>query len=73
MKLMKCRIGLLMTGIAFAAIASVQAQQIDVNKNNRTIAVTATDKATADAEVAIVHIGFQVYAADSQAAYALGS
>ena len=62
-----------MTGIAFAAIASAQAQQIDVNKNNRTIAVTATDKATADAEVATVHIGFQVYAADSQAAYALGS
>jgi len=27
----------------------------------------------ADAEVATVHIGFQVYAADSQAAYALGS
>ncbi len=70
---MKCRIGLLVTGIAFAAIASAQAQQIDVNKNNRTIAVTATDKATADAEVAIVHVGFQVYAADSQAAYALGS
>jgi uncharacterized protein YggE len=48
-------------------------QQIDINKNNRTIAVTATDKATADAEVATVHIGFQVYASDSQAAYALGS
>ncbi len=60
--------------VLFAAVvASSQAQQIDVNKNNRTIAVTATDKATADAEVATVHIGFQIYAADSQAAYALGS
>jgi uncharacterized protein len=57
---------------AIAAVSS-QAQQIDVNKNNRTIAVTATDKATADAEVATVHVGFQVYAADSQSAYALGS
>ena len=56
-----------------ATIATGLAQQIDVNKNNRTIAVTATDKATADAQVATVHIGFQVYAADSQAAYALGS
>jgi uncharacterized protein YggE len=55
------------------AVSALQAQQIEVNKNNRTIAVTATDKATADAEVAIVHIGFQVFAADSQAAYALGS
>jgi len=73
MGVMKYRIGLLVAGIAFAAIASAQAQQIDVSKNNRTIAVTATDKATADAEVATVHIGFQVYAADSQSAYALGS
>jgi uncharacterized protein YggE len=53
--------------------ASSRAQQIEVNKANRTIAVTATDKATADAEVATVHIGFQVYAVDSQSAYALGS
>jgi uncharacterized protein YggE len=62
--------GLLAIGGVAATLA---AQQIEVNKNNRTIAITATDKATADAEVATVHIGFQVYAADSQAAYALGS
>jgi uncharacterized protein len=60
-------------GFLALAAAITQAQQIDVNKTNRTIAVTATDKATADAEVATVHIGFQVYAADSQSAYALGS
>ena len=70
---MNSRIALLAAVIAFAAIASAQGQQIEVNKSNRTIAVTATDKATADAEVATVHIGFQVYAADSQSAYALGS
>src|SRR5271154_6118936 len=57
----------------FAVAQRLQAQQIEVNKNNRTIAVTATDKATVDAEVATVHIGFQVYAADSKLAYALGS
>ncbi len=73
MRLMKGSIGLLAAGVALGSIAASQAQQIDVNKSNRTIAVTATDKATADAEVATVHIGFQVYAADSQAAYALGS
>jgi uncharacterized protein len=64
---------LLAVGIAAFAAAVSQAQQIEVNKSNRTIAVTATDKATADAEVATVHVGFQVYAADSQSAYALGS
>src|SRR5271167_4696893 len=73
MKLMKRGIGLLVAVIAISAVATTQAQQIEVNKSNRTIAVTATDKATADAEVATVHIGFQVYAADSQSAYALGS
>jgi uncharacterized protein YggE len=73
MRLMKFRMGLLAASVAFAAIASAQGQQIEVNKSNRTIAVTATDKATADAEVATVHIGFQVYAPDSQSAYALGS
>jgi uncharacterized protein YggE len=56
-----------------AAGAALPAQQIQIDKNNRTIAVTATDKATADAEVATVHIGFQVFAADSPSAYALGS
>ncbi len=70
---MKFSMVLLAASVAFAAIANAQGQQIEVNKNNRTIAVTATDKATADAEVATVHIGFQVYAADSQSAYALGS
>ncbi len=68
------RIWLLGVLVALAGMeASSMSQQIDINKNNRTIAVTATDKATADAEVATVHIGFQVYASDSQAAYALGS
>ncbi|HVJ09604.1 MAG TPA: SIMPL domain-containing protein [Acidisarcina sp.] len=49
------------------------AQQIQVNKDNRTIAVSTTDTATADADTATVHIGFQIYAADEQAAYASGS
>src|SRR6185437_13691325 len=49
------------------------AQTIQVNHANRTIAVTVTDKATAPAEVATVHIGFQAYAPDSDSAYAAGS
>jgi uncharacterized protein YggE len=70
---MKARMRLLAVAITVGSVAVSQAQQIDINKSNRSIAVTATDKATADAEVATVHIGFQVYAADSKSAYALGS
>jgi uncharacterized protein len=73
MRSMRNNIWWITAAIATGAVAISQAQQIEVNKNNRTIAVTATDKATADAEVATVHIGFQIYAADSQSAYALGS
>ena len=65
-----CKLTLLL--LAFACVAA-SAQQIAVNKDNRTIAVTATDKATADADTAVVHIGFQVFAPDEKAAYALGS
>jgi hypothetical protein len=48
-------------------------QTININPNNRTIAVTVTDKATAQADTATVHIGFETYAPTSDAAYAAGS
>ena len=53
--------------------ATVSAQQIQINKDNRTIAITATDTASAMADTATVHVGFVAYAADAQAAYAAGS
>jgi uncharacterized protein YggE len=56
-------------GLAIAGFA----QTIQVNQNNRTIAVTVTDKATEMADVATVHIGFEVYGSDSDSAYAAGS
>lgn len=49
------------------------AQTIQVDKNNRTIAITATDKATAEADIAVVTVGFQIYAPDAPAAYSQGS
>jgi len=55
----------------FAAAAA--AQKIEVNKDNRTIAVTVSDKAMAEADSATVHIGFEAYAADADGAYAAGS
>lgn len=49
------------------------AQTIQVNKDNRTIAITANDKATAMADTATVHVGFIAYGPDSDTAYANGS
>jgi uncharacterized protein YggE len=60
---------------ALAAVltAVASAQTIQVNKENRTIAVTATDKVIAMADTATVHIGFITYGPDKDAAYASGS
>jgi hypothetical protein len=55
------------------AAGTVSAQQIQINKDNRTIAITATDTASAMADTATVHIGFVAYAPDAKAAYAAGS
>lgn len=61
-------------GLALAAASiAAHAQTIKVDKDNRTIAVSATDKATADADLAVVHIGFQVFGPDEPATYANGS
>lgn len=57
------------TLFGFAATA----QTIKVDKNNRTIAVTASDKATADADQAVVHVGFQIFGPDETSTYAEGS
>jgi uncharacterized protein YggE len=70
--IMKLSSSFLFGGLVLAAITA-PAQQIQVNKDNRSIAVTATDHATAAAETATVHIGFQLFAATSDAAYAQGS
>jgi uncharacterized protein YggE len=60
--------------VLVAAIGSTAiAQTIQVNKDNRTIAITATASVTAMADTATVHIGFIAYGPDSDAAYASGS
>jgi uncharacterized protein YggE len=60
--------------VAAAGLVSLaQAQTIKVDKDNRTIAVTATDKALTDADLAVVHIGFQVFGPDEPSTYASGS
>jgi uncharacterized protein YggE len=66
---------LLATAVLATAPAKAQtvAQTIQVNKDNRNIAITATDKVIVMADTATVHIGFIGYGPDSDAAYATGS
>ena len=66
-------IALCTTAIAATVAVAASAQTIQVSKENRTISVTATDKVTAMADIATVHVGFIVYGPDSDAAYANGS
>ena len=45
------------------------AQEIQVNRQNKTISITADESATADAEVATLDIGYHNFAATQEAAY----
>ncbi len=59
--------------ISGAVALMANAQAIQVNKENRTIAVTATDKVVVMADTATVRIGFIAYGPDSDSAYTAGS
>jgi len=58
-------------GIVLCGLAS--AQTIQINRDNKTIAISTTDEATATADIAAITIGFEIYGPDSQTAYADGS
>ncbi len=60
---------LLATLLSTAALA----QTIQVNKENRTISITATERVSTMADLAIVHIGFLVYGRDKDTAYSTGT
>ena len=53
--------------------ASLIAQTIQVSKDNRTIAITATETAEAIADQAVVTVGYLDYGTDEASAYANGS
>jgi uncharacterized protein YggE len=58
---------LLLCAILFAT--ACLGQDIQVNRQNKTIAVTAEDSITADAEVAVLDIGYHNYAPTQEAAF----
>ena len=52
-----------------ASTCLLSAQEIQVNRQNKTIAVTAEDSVTADAEIAVLAIGYHNYAPTQDAAF----
>jgi uncharacterized protein YggE len=65
-----------LTALALTSVVvatKAPAQTIQVNKENRTVAITATDKVIVMADTASVHIGFIAYGPDNDSAYAAGS
>jgi uncharacterized protein len=53
--------------------APMYAQTIQVNKDNKTIAITTSDEAEATADVAVVTVGFHIYGNDQDSTYAEAS
>jgi uncharacterized protein YggE len=60
--------------VAGAWLASgSSAQTIQINRENKTIAISTTDEATATADIAAITVGYEVYGPDSDTAYASGA
>ncbi|WP_263380470.1 SIMPL domain-containing protein [Granulicella paludicola] len=60
----------LTTALMLASALPLTAQQIQISKENKTIAITTSDEASALADTAIVNIGFTTYGKDQDATYA---
>jgi len=51
---------------------SASAQTIQINRENKTVAISTTDEATATADIAAVTVGFEIYGPDYQSVYTDG-
>ncbi len=55
--------------VAIALVSVASAQTIQINRENKTIAISTTDEATATADIAAITIGFSIYGPDSESTY----
>ena len=63
------RVGLLaLAACSFCSASS--AQQIQINKENKTIAITTSDEAVALADTAVLKVGFHIFGKDQEGTYA---
>ncbi len=64
-------------GLILVTVGGLRAQENGrgptISKENRTIAITATERVLDEADTATVHVGFLLYAPSKDAAYAAGS
>lgn len=70
--MMRYRRVALLLAIGACLVAGATAQTIQINRDNKTIAISTTDEATALADIAAITIGFEGYGADSESTYADG-
>ena len=55
--------------VVIASVSLVSAQTIQINRENKTIAVSTTNEATATADLAAITVGFEIFGSDSQSTY----
>lgn len=58
--------------VACGLMSAAAAQSIQIDRNNKTIAISTTDEATATADIAAVTVGFEIFGSDSDGTYAEG-
>jgi uncharacterized protein YggE len=69
---MRVQSTLVLLAIGFALPSLASAQSIQINRDNKTIAISTSDEASATADIAAITIGFEIYGADARALYADG-
>ena len=57
---------LICSALSSTLLGHVFAQTIQINRENKTIAISTTDEATATADIAAITIGFEIYGPDAQ-------
>ena len=67
---MRLIVGSMLLATVLSAAASLSFAQCNSCPDKRTISVTGTGRATADADLAIVRVGYKLYGADAKAVYA---
>lgn len=65
------RIAICLT-VAWGISAASLGQNIQINRENKSIAISTTDEATATADIAAITVGFEVFGPESQGTYGEG-
>jgi hypothetical protein len=63
----------LLAGCTVASAQQTSQVQLKIEPTNRTLAVSAEERVTADPDLAILHIGFETQPSDAKTAYAAGA